>query len=118
MTQIEPEETRVNWEGALVQRACAGDVRAFERLYREHVGRVLKHSVKMRDTLGKFRVAVIRKHAERLEYLILESFNQLLRKSNLVMQRHKINMQKMRMTNAASPQSLQRLYHHSRILTI
>lgn len=40
MTQIEPEDTRVDWEGALLQRACAGDVRAFERLYREHVGRV------------------------------------------------------------------------------
>src|ERR1700755_1860585 len=40
MTQIEPEDTRIDWEGALVQRACAGDVRAFERLYREHVGRV------------------------------------------------------------------------------
>jgi RNA polymerase sigma-70 factor (ECF subfamily) len=40
MTQIEPEDTRVDWEGALVQRARGGDVRAFERLYREHVGRV------------------------------------------------------------------------------
>ena len=40
MTQIEPEDTRVDWESALVQRACKGDVRAFERLYREHVGRV------------------------------------------------------------------------------
>jgi RNA polymerase sigma-70 factor (ECF subfamily) len=40
MTQIEPEDTRVDWEGALVKRAGAGDVRAFERLYREHVGRV------------------------------------------------------------------------------
>ena len=40
MTQIEPEETRVEWEGALVKRARAGDTRAFERLYREHVGRV------------------------------------------------------------------------------
>ena len=40
MTQIEPEDTPVDWEGALVQRACVGDVRAFERLYREHVGRV------------------------------------------------------------------------------
>jgi RNA polymerase sigma-70 factor (ECF subfamily) len=40
MTQIEPEDTRVDWDGALVQRACAGDVRAFERLYREHVSRV------------------------------------------------------------------------------
>src|SRR3984957_3031684 len=40
MTQIEPEETRVEWEGELVERARAGDTRAFERLYREHVGRV------------------------------------------------------------------------------
>jgi RNA polymerase sigma-70 factor, ECF subfamily len=40
MTKIEPAETRVDWEGALVQRARSGDMRAFERLYREHVGRV------------------------------------------------------------------------------
>jgi RNA polymerase sigma-70 factor, ECF subfamily len=40
MTHAQPEETRVNWETALVQRACAGDTRAFERLYREHAGRV------------------------------------------------------------------------------
>src|SRR3569833_3301776 len=40
MTQIEPEETPVDWERALVERARAGDVRAFERRYREHVGRV------------------------------------------------------------------------------
>ena len=40
MSQIEPEQTPIEWEGALVQRARAGDVRAFERLYREHVGRV------------------------------------------------------------------------------
>jgi RNA polymerase sigma-70 factor (ECF subfamily) len=40
MSQTEPEQTPIEWEGALVQRARAGDVRAFERLYREHVGRV------------------------------------------------------------------------------
>src|SRR5215469_13859663 len=40
MSQIEPEDTPVEWEGALVQRARAGDTRAFERLYRDHVGRV------------------------------------------------------------------------------
>ena len=40
MSQKEPEDTRVEWEGALVERARAGDTRAFERLYREHVGRV------------------------------------------------------------------------------
>jgi len=40
MTQAQAGNTRVEWEGALVQRACAGDARAFERLYREHAGRV------------------------------------------------------------------------------
>jgi RNA polymerase sigma-70 factor, ECF subfamily len=40
MTQAQAEDTRVDWQGALVQRARAGDTRAFERLYREHVGRV------------------------------------------------------------------------------
>jgi RNA polymerase sigma-70 factor (ECF subfamily) len=40
MTQAQAEDTRVDWEAALVQRACTGDTRAFERLYREHAGRV------------------------------------------------------------------------------
>ena len=40
MTDAQAPETRVDWEAALVQRACAGDARAFERLYREHAGRV------------------------------------------------------------------------------
>lgn len=51
---------------------------------REHTDRLLKHSARVRDTLGKFRVAAIRKHTARLERLILESFVQLLRKSSLV----------------------------------
>jgi len=40
MGYAQAEDTRVDWEGALVQRARAGDARAFERLYREHAGRV------------------------------------------------------------------------------
>jgi RNA polymerase sigma-70 factor, ECF subfamily len=40
MTHAQAQDTRVDWEGGLVQRACAGDTRAFERLYREHAGRV------------------------------------------------------------------------------
>jgi len=51
---------------------------------REHDARVLKHSARVRETLAKFRVAVIRKHAERLERLVLESFTHLLRKRALV----------------------------------
>ena len=40
MVDAQAEDTRVDWEGALVQRARSGDRRAFERLYREHAGRV------------------------------------------------------------------------------
>jgi RNA polymerase sigma-70 factor, ECF subfamily len=40
MTDAHAEDTRVDWEAGLVQRAGAGDTRAFERLYREHAGRV------------------------------------------------------------------------------
>ena len=47
MTQTEPQDTPIEWEGALVQRARAGDMRAFERLYREHVGRVYGLCVRM-----------------------------------------------------------------------
>lgn len=51
---------------------------------REHNSRVIKHASRVRDTLAKFRVAIIRKHAERLECLVLESFTHLLRKRALV----------------------------------
>jgi RNA polymerase sigma-70 factor (ECF subfamily) len=40
MTLAQVEGSPIDWEGALVERARAGDTRAFERLYREHVGRV------------------------------------------------------------------------------
>lgn len=50
----------------------------------EHNARVLKHSARVRETLAKCRVAIIRKHAERLERLVLESFTHLLRKRSLV----------------------------------
>jgi RNA polymerase sigma-70 factor, ECF subfamily len=36
----EQQKPPVEWEAGLVQRARAGDARAFERLYREHVGKV------------------------------------------------------------------------------
>src|SRR5579859_1895841 len=40
MTEAEQPISRIDWESALVQRARSGDTRAFERLYREHAGRV------------------------------------------------------------------------------
>ena len=46
--------------------------------------RMLKHSSKVRDTLGLFRTRVVSKHTARMETLMLESFQKLLRKSDLV----------------------------------
>ncbi|MBM4229713.1 MAG: DNA sulfur modification protein DndD [Gammaproteobacteria bacterium] len=55
-----------------------------QRFASEDLHRLLKHAEKVRGTLAKFRTAIIRKHTSRLESLILESFQQLLRKSQLV----------------------------------
>lgn len=46
--------------------------------------RILKHSKRVRETLGKFRTQVIRRHVSNMEALMLESFRTLLRKSDLV----------------------------------
>jgi DNA sulfur modification protein DndD len=51
---------------------------------KEDQDRTLKHSAKVRNTLQRFRTSVIRKHAERIERLMLEAFNQLVRKSSLI----------------------------------
>ena len=40
MSEGELQKSPVEWEAGLVQRARAGDARAFERLYRDHVGKV------------------------------------------------------------------------------
>jgi|SRR5579863_10248231 len=40
MAEAQAREGQIDWEGALVQRARSGDTRAFERLYREHAGKV------------------------------------------------------------------------------
>jgi RNA polymerase sigma-70 factor (ECF subfamily) len=40
MQEAGQQDSSVDWEGALVRRARSGDTRAFERLYREHAGKV------------------------------------------------------------------------------
>lgn len=46
--------------------------------------RMLKHSQKVRDTLGRFRTKIVQKHTDNMEALMLESFRKLLRKKELV----------------------------------
>lgn len=58
--------------------------RAGKKFASEDRDRTLKHSAKVRTTLVRFRTSVIRKHAARIELLMLEAFNQLLRKTSLI----------------------------------
>jgi DNA sulfur modification protein DndD len=46
--------------------------------------RMLKHSEKVRNTLTTFKTRIIGKHARKIEGLMLESFQLLLRKTNLI----------------------------------
>ncbi|MBB5987868.1 DNA sulfur modification protein DndD [Sphingobium lignivorans] len=51
---------------------------------REDVSRILIHSSRVRETLGKFRTAVVERHVRRIEAFVLDSFRQLMRKENLI----------------------------------
>ena len=57
---------------------------AKEQAYRDDRTRILHHSRKARSTLSTFRGAVVRRHVNRIEALVLESYQQLLRKAALV----------------------------------
>lgn len=57
---------------------------AVARRQREDQERILRHSTRVRATLEGFRSAVIARHVRRIEQLVLESYQQLLRKASLV----------------------------------
>ncbi len=46
--------------------------------------RMLEHSTRVRNTLGRLRTRIISRHSERIESLMFESFNRLLHKTALV----------------------------------
>jgi DNA sulfur modification protein DndD len=46
--------------------------------------RMLKHSLRVRETLGRFCTSVVCRHTANMESLMLESFRRLLHKTNLV----------------------------------
>ena len=54
------------------------------RLGRHEKSRIVSHSVKARNTLKEFRRRVIARNVEQIEHVVLESFQQLLRKTSLV----------------------------------
>lgn len=60
------------------------EVTAKAQFEQEDIGRIINHSGRVRDTLGRFREAVICRHVSRIETLVLDSFQQLVRKPDLV----------------------------------
>ena len=66
------------------REARVAEQEAVERFRREDAGRMLEHSARVRGTLLRFREAVVARHVERIERLVLESFRGLIRKPGLV----------------------------------
>jgi DNA sulfur modification protein DndD len=77
----ERDQKKGRWLGQ-AQRALG------TQLEHNDVQRVLSHSKRVKQTLQKFRVAVVERHVGRIERLILESFRQLLRKKSLISALH------------------------------
>jgi DNA sulfur modification protein DndD len=61
-----------------------GDREIDARVAEDDRQRMLRHSVKVRETMAKFRTRVIQRHISTMESLMLESFRTLLRKTDLV----------------------------------
>jgi DNA sulfur modification protein DndD len=62
----------------------AYEAKTQEQFTDELTNRLLKHLEKVRSTLEKFSVAATKKHIEQLEALILDSFQQLIRKDDFI----------------------------------
>lgn len=60
------------------------ELEAVERFRGEDGERMVAHSAKVRGTLLRFREAVVARHVERIQRLVLESFQRLVRKPGLV----------------------------------
>jgi DNA sulfur modification protein DndD len=86
LISIEQEIDRVDREhaskeatlAAMIQRQVEDD---FEQ---DATWRTITHATKVRNTLERFRSAVVGHHAVRIEQLVLKSFRQLLRKELLI----------------------------------
>ncbi len=83
---MEREIERLEQESERAQRALAvileANVRVHERL--DDRSRMLRCAARVRETLTSFRTATVKRHVARIEFLVLESYQHLLRKTSLV----------------------------------
>lgn len=85
-TRLDEDRKRLDREIATLRERETRLLEATARIQFEHedIGRILNHSGRVRDTLGRFREAVIQRHVTRIETLVLNSFQELVRKPDLV----------------------------------
>ena len=81
-SEIERQTRELERNRKTVSRLVETEAR--RKAYREDRSRILHHSEMVRRTLASFRQGVIRRHVSRIEALVLECYQQLLRKSALV----------------------------------
>lgn len=68
----------------LEREARLAEAEALDRFRGEDAERTLVHSARVRGTLLRFREAVIARHVSRIEGMVLESFQNLVRKPGLI----------------------------------
>jgi DNA sulfur modification protein DndD len=79
---IERQERELERREQALARLIEADAK--EKGARDDCARILQHARKVRATICAFRRAVIERHVRRIELLVLESYQQLLRKAALV----------------------------------
>ena len=82
--KVRKKALRSQCERAEAQMDKIGSQEVDARFSEDARHRMLKHSAKVRNTLAIFKTRIIRKHARKIEGLMLESFQALLRKADLV----------------------------------
>ena len=93
LSRLNAEETRMVEEIERLERDVERSERSLALLIEVDVkdqekhkdrDRILQGTVRVRETLAAYRIVMIKRHVARIEHLVLESYQQLLRKTSLV----------------------------------
>lgn len=84
VVETELEKARRSFQVKKDQQARELEQRVKRDFSAEAALRIVHHAQRVRSTLGLFRERLINRHVKRIEQLILESFQQLLRKQTLI----------------------------------
>ena len=80
--EIDRLQSAINRSERSLELIMEADVKNRERL--DDRNRMLKCALQVRETLTAFHAAIVKRHIYRIEHLVFESYQQLLRKTSLV----------------------------------